>query len=215
MNNIFHEKETTTLIGGSAGRLELKINGLAATETPRGVGVICHPHPLYGGAFDNKVCSTLARAFHEAGFIALRFNFRGVGASEGTYAEGKGECDDLHTVVRWVQQQVRGVPITLAGFSFGGAVAAAYARDHAEHLQQLILISPALGHYGFELDDKVRMPMLIIQGEADEVLPPELVYRWVQNVSNDDVTLVRLLDAGHFYHGKLTELKNAIKQNVL
>jgi len=203
------------LIEGPAGQLEMKVNGLAVAETPRGVGVICHPHPLYGGTFDNKVCSTLARAFHEAGFIALRFNFRGVGNSEGTYKEGKGEQEDLVVVMHWVQQQAAGLPIILAGFSFGGAVAAAYARDHAVVIQRVILVSPALGHYGFELDDRIAVPVLVIQGESDEVLPAELVYRWVQESNSKTVSLVRFANAGHFYHGRLAELKKAVQQAIL
>jgi len=198
------------LIDGPAGRLEMKVNGLAAAEAPRGVGVICHPHPLYGGTFDNKVCSTLVRAFHEAGFIAVRFNFRGVGNSEGTYKEGKGEQEDLIAVMYWVQQQAAGLSIILAGFSFGGAVAAAYARDHADAILRAILVSPALGHYGFELDDRIAVPVLIVQGESDEVLPAELVYRWVQESKSKTVSLVRFANTGHFYHGRLTELKNAL-----
>jgi len=210
LNRIFQEKEAVLCIDGAAGRLELKVNGLTAALVAQGVAVICHPHPLYRGTFDNKVCSTLARGFCEAGFIAVRFNFRGVGASEGSWREGIGEIEDLRAVVNWVQQQEPGLPISLAGFSFGGAIAAAYARDHAGHLQRLILVSPAFGHYGFELDDALQLPVLITQGEVDEILPPELVYRWVQESSNDAVILVRFADTGHFYHGRLTELKKAL-----
>ncbi len=191
MNRIFQDKETVLFIEGTAGCLELKVNGLLAGKSPRGVGVVCHPHPLHGGTFDNKVCSTLVRAFREVDYITVRFNFRGVGASEGVYDEGKGERVDLMTVVDWVGQNLPDLAIALAGFSFGGAIAAAYARDYASHLQCLIMVSPALGHFGFALDDKILVPSLVIQGEADEVLPPELVYRWVEDVaSNNRVTLV-------------------------
>ena len=211
MDKIFQQKETRHFLAGPVGGLELRINGVMSPSMVRGVAVICHPHPLYGGNLDNKVVFTLARVFQEAGIIAVRFNYRGIGASDGSYGEGRGELADLAAVMDWVRQQLPGLPITAAGFSFGGAIAAAYARDHADQLCAVVLVSPAIGHYGFEHADHVDVPVLLLQGEADETLPPEIAYRWAAESGSGDVSLVRLAETGHFYHGKLTELKQCVK----
>jgi len=211
--DFFQQKEADRLIPGIAGPIEIRVNGLPAHPVPRGVVVVCHPHPLYGGTFDNKVVSTVARACRDQGWIALRFNFRGVGRSGGLHDEGRGELEDLVTVMQWVRQQ--GVQtLALAGFSFGGAVAAAYARDHGDALSWLLLVSPALGRYGFALHETVHCPVWIVQGEQDEVLPPEAVYRWVEDHQRPTWRLARMADTGHFYHGKLPELKAAVMDSI-
>ncbi len=224
MNSAFFDKETTLSIAGAAGNIEVKINGITATtgtaEDVRAVAVICHPHPLYGGTFDNKVVSTLARVFRDSGIVAVRFNFRGVGSSDGVHDEGGGERADLASVITWVQQQCEKVELYLAGFSFGGAVVAAYVASLKpgnpvyEQVRQVMLVSPAIGRYGFEADRVMPLPTLLIQGEADELLSVEDACNWAKQ-SAQPVEVCLLPQTSHFYHGKLVELKQAVLDRLV
>ena len=147
-------------IAGPAGDLE------ALVETPgqrgRGVAVICHPHPVYGGTMTNKVVHVLAKTFNERGVPAVRFNFRGVGASAGAYDEGEGETQDALAVIDWALQRFPGAALWLAGFSFGGAIAvrAAMARD----AQRLITVAPAVHRFAVDGAQLPRCPWLLVQG---------------------------------------------------
>src|SRR5205809_2272148 len=125
-------------VQGAAGRIEVAASIL---PEPRAVAVVCHPHPLYGGTMDNKVVTTVARAFTEAGATTYRFNFRGVGATEGTHDEGRGETEDCLAVIAHAKRATGDLPLWLSGFSFGGAVAVkASAREDFQHL---VLVAPA------------------------------------------------------------------------
>jgi alpha/beta superfamily hydrolase len=179
--------------------------------------VVCHPHPLFGGTLDNKVVYTVARAFEQLGAPAIRFNFRGVAASTGSYDEGRGESDDALAVIAWGRQRWPDTPLWLAGFSFGGAVAlriAARARP-----ERLVLVAPGITRLERTDTDAARAaepacPWLIVQGEADDVVPAPAVLAWAagrQPLPGVPPPEVRLLpDAGHFFHGRINELREAV-----
>jgi uncharacterized protein len=200
-----------TALAGPAGPLQ------ALIETPRTEGggmplvtafaVVCHPHPLYGGTLDNKVVYTLARTLEQLGAPAIRFNFRGVGASAGRYDEGRGETDDALAVIAYGRQRWPGAQLWLAGFSFGGAVALrAAARGQPE---RLITVAPGVSTVPLADVEPPRCPWLIVQGDADEVVPPEAVRSFAQRLSPAS-ELKTLPGAGHFFHGRLNELRDAV-----
>ena len=189
-------------IGGPAGAIECAIDEPA--DAPRGVAVVCHPHPQYGGTLDNKVAQTLARAFVQLGLRSVRFNFRGVGASAGSWDEGRGEVDDaLAVVAAW---RLAGLPLVLAGFSFGGYVAAEAAQRLASDAgaQRLVLVAPST--------EKHRLPRVppdtvVVHGDADDVVPLAATLAWARPQSLP-VTVVP--GGGHFFHGQLTLLKDIV-----
>jgi uncharacterized protein len=191
-------------IAGQAGALE------AIVEDP-GVqgpsyGVICHPHPLYGGTMDNKVVTTVARALQETGIPTLRFNFRGVGASAGEFDQGVGETADADAVAAWGAQRWAGRSLVIAGFSFGGYVALRLAQQRLP--RYLITIAPAV--QGFASSTPVPdCPWLVVQGDADELVDPSAVIDWV-NTLDPRPRLVVLPGVGHFFHGRLRELRDAV-----
>ena len=167
--------------------------------------MILHPHPLYGGTMHNKVVSTLARAFLELGLHTLRFNFRGTGASEGSFDHGEGESADLMAVLAWLRVHRPQDELWLAGFSFGGYVAVHSAE--AAGAARLITVAPSVNLY--TTPQVPRMPWLLIQGEQDEVVPCSKVREWLNGLSHRP-DLVLLPDAGHFFHGRLLELRALI-----
>lgn len=192
-------------IKGPAGAIETVVEqpARAAGAPAGGLALIAHPHPLKGGTLDNKVVWTLARAALEAGLTAARPNFRGVGASEGAFDHGIGETDDLHAVARALAAQFGPLPLTLLGFSFG-----AYAQQRlAGRLQaeRLIMVAPAVSMYPFQ---PVALPSTIIHGDADEVVPYDAVRHYAQMHGID---LITLANAGHFFHGRLTELREHVR----
>ena len=158
------------LIEGPAGQIELDWEVQA--DAPA-IGVICHPHSQEGGTMNNKVVTTVARAFHAASFGSVRFNFRGVGQSSGAFANGEGEAEDLACVLAWVQEKFPNADLYLAGFSFGSYVA--YRTAPFWPLKKLICIAPAVEHYSFSELPGPECPCLVIQGEADEVSRVEFV----------------------------------------
>lgn len=201
---------TPVVISGPEGQLETLVSAPETIE-PTAVGIICHPHPLYGGAMNNKVVTTIARTFHELGLHTVRFNFRGVGKSEGSYGEGIGETEDLRAVSAWVRANYPGQPIWLAGFSFGCYVAMRIAA--AEEVAQLVTIAPAVNHVDFAGADQVRCPWLLIMGEADEIVPVEDVKAWVKKLSVP-VRSVFLPGVSHFFHSSLGLLSEELKGNL-
>jgi alpha/beta superfamily hydrolase len=192
-------------IPGPAGAIE------ALIETPEQhdvghFGVVCHPHPLYGGTLDNKVVHTVARAFVELGAPTIRFNFRGVGNSAGAFAQGRGEADDALAVVAHGRRLFPGAALWLAGFSFGGAVAVSCA-SRAQP-DRLVLVAP-----GVTIVDvgsvEPTCPWLIVLGDADDVIDPRYVLDWVSKLAPRPQ--VRVLEgAGHFFHGRLPDLREAV-----
>lgn len=190
-------------IAGPAGPLELVIDTPPDT-TPRGVVVVCHPHPLHGGTMDNKVVQTLARAFLQLGYRVARFNFRGVGASAGQYDEGRGEVDDALAVITAVRDPA--LPLALAGFSFGAYVAAAAAArlpaDQAA--ERLALVGPATSRFPVP---PVPADTLVIHGEADDVVPLQATLDWARP---QVLPVVVVPGVGHFFHGQLSVLKSLV-----
>jgi uncharacterized protein len=193
-------------IAGPAGVLE-GIAHEAEGEAQPLYGIVCHPHPLYGGTMDNKVVYTVARALQTSGIATLRFNFRGVGASAGTYDEGAGETQDAAAVAdfgaaRWPNRR-----LILAGFSFGAFVALrlALARDTA----RLITVAPPVGRFDFSELHAPECPWLVVQGDADEVVDPTAVISWVKR-QHPGPELRVVHGVGHFFHGHLAELRDAV-----
>lgn len=179
----------------------------AAGETPRAFGVVCHPHPLHGGTLDNKVVWTVARAFGQLGAPVIRFNFRGVGASQGQYDEGRGETDDALAVIRFGRERFAGAALWLGGFSFGAAVAVCAAgRTDPE---RVVLVAPGINRVAVLHAAPPRCPWLIVQGDADDVVPPAVVLEWAQALSPPQ-TVHLLPGAGHFFHGRIKELREVI-----
>jgi uncharacterized protein len=188
---------------GAAGPIE----ALAACPPPEraasATAIVCHPHPLHGGTMHNKVVHTLARGFTDLGLRALRFNFRGVGASAGVHDYGQGETDDLLAVLDWVRSRRPRDELWLAGFSFGSFVALRAAARYP--VARLVAVAPPVSLYDFTALAP-RAPCLVIQGEADEVVSAPAVIEWARRFE-PSVTLVRLPEVGHFFHGRLNELR--------
>ena len=197
------------MLDGPAGVLE------AVTACPRGrpmlaTAVILHPHPLYGGTLHNKVVHMLARALNELGIATVRFNFRGVGASTGRFANGVGETEDVQAVIDWVRAQAPQVPLWLAGFSFGAYVAAkAYQAIQAE---RLLLVAPSVTLYNMDHIDNIQIPWSVIQGSEDEIIDPAAVKAWLA-LQQQAPALHWIEGAGHFFHGRLNYLRDIIQQD--
>lgn len=192
---------------GPAGRIEAALDLPAAGITPRGLAVVCHPHPLHGGTLQNKVVQTLARAFVGLGYRCLRFNFRGIGASEGTWDEGRGEVDDALAAVS--AQRAPGEALVMAGFSFGGYVASqAAARLLAlpgeQRAERVVLVGPAVRNFSMAA---VPEDTLVIHGEVDDVVPLAAVFDWARPTA---LPVTVLPGAGHFFHGQLPVLKQIV-----
>jgi uncharacterized protein len=197
------QREVLTL-AGPVGQIEARLEIPDDVGEPRFFGVACHPHSLKGGTMDNKVTHTLARAMVECGAPAFRFNFRGVGASAGAFDAGRGEVDDLAAVVDEGRRRYPGAGLWLGGFSFGGFVALRAASRVAP--DKLIAVAPPV--VGYELGD-VSAPdcdWMLAQGDADEVVPPDAVLSWAGRQAHQPRLHV-LAGAGHFFHGRLHELK--------
>ena len=204
-------------IDGPAGLLEVVVEDPA--QAPVGLAVIAHPHPLHGGTMDNKVVHTLCRAFVLAGWRAVRFNFRGVGQSAGVWDEGRGETVDMLSVVshHMADPAFKGLPLALAGFSFGGYVAAqtharltdaaAQGRGPAAP-QQLVLVSPATSRNEVPT---VPSHTLVVEGEQDDVVPLSSILDWARP-QNLPVTVIP--GTGHFFHGQLTVLREVVVRHL-
>jgi alpha/beta superfamily hydrolase len=189
-------------IAGPAGVIECAID--TPTEGARGTAVVCHPHPQHGGTMDNKVAQTLARAFVQLGYRAVRFNVRGVGGSQGVWDEGRGEVDDALAVVQAFREP--GQPLVLAGFSFGGylAAAAAHRLPDAARAAQLVLVAPAVVNFPV---GTVPTDTLVFHGEADDVVPLSAALDWARPQT---LPITVLPGVGHFFHGQLALLKQLI-----
>ncbi|HET6545185.1 MAG TPA: CocE/NonD family hydrolase [Rhodanobacteraceae bacterium] len=209
---VFPKVATSFALPGPAGPLEVACDMPTMASVRAGTAVICHPHPQQGGTMHNKVVTIIERALREIGLFTVRFNFRGVGESAGSYDEGRGEGDDLAAVVDWVRrvQPADGV-VWLAGFSFGSYVALANARRLAA--AALITVAPPVGRWPFEGIELPDCPWLAVQGEDDEVVDPQAVFAWIESLANPP-TLVRMPETGHFFHRRLMDLRGAIKNAV-
>jgi uncharacterized protein len=195
------------VVDGPVGALEARIEEPVPGAVPAAVGVVCHPHPLYGGTMQNKVVHTLARAMQERGVPTLRFNFRGVGASAGRYDGGAGELDDALAACDWARRRWGCESLLLAGFSFGAAVAlqaAGSVRPRA-----LVTVAPPVGRIIVDAVARPPCPWLVVQGDHDELVDAAQVRRWVDGFAPPP-RLAMLEGAEHFFHGRLAELRAAV-----
>jgi len=195
------------LIAGPAGDIECAVDQPPEGQVLRGTAVICHPNPAQGGTMDNKVVQTLARAFVQLGYKAVRFNFRGIGRSGGGWDEGRGEVDDALSVIAQLREP--GLPLVLGGFSFGGYVASHAAKKLApeDAPERMVLVGPAASRF-----DMTTVPAdtLVIHGELDDVVTLSAVMDWARPQS---LPLVVVPGVGHFFHGQLPLLKSLVLRN--
>lgn len=203
----FPSNPSVLTLPGPAGQLEV-MTTWPSSAPPSGVGIICHPDPRQQGTMLNKVVTTTARAFENLQLATVRFNFRGIGKSEGSFGNIIGECEDLTAIIKWVQEVLPTQPLWLAGFSFGSYVSAVVAQQ--VNPIRLISIAPPVNFYDFQALLDIRCPWLVIQGDADEVVPCAQVQAWVEN-SAVPVKLIIMPDASHFFHGRLIELREHIE----
>ncbi len=188
-------------VEGAAGPLETLI--AVPAVAPRGIALVCHPHPLQGGTLDNKVVQTLAKAFFALGYIAARFNFRGVGQSAGAFDEGRGETDDALAVLRQVQARFgNGLPVALAGFSFGSFVQTRVAGQ--VDAEGLVLVGPAVNRFPLQT---VPAGTIVVHGEEDDVVPLADVFAWARP---QQLPIVVFPGCGHFFHGRLPALARTV-----
>lgn len=206
-------KEELLMIPGASGLLQATIHqaetdGVFAANN--WLVILCHPHPVHGGTMDNKVVTTLMRTYRDLGIHVLRFNFRGVGKSEGVFDNAIGELDDLRTMVTWVRENLPDVALLLAGFSFGSSIAA-QASYEVPGLRHLTLVAPPVERYPYARGHQFSCAACVIQGDQDERVFAQGVYDWVAGLKSD-VKLLRYPEAGHFFHGYLTVLKTDLTQ---
>lgn len=200
-------------IEGPVGLIDIAMDAPTADAgvSPRGIAVIAHPHPLFGGTLDNKVVQTLARAFTQCGWTAVRFNFRGVGGSAGQYDEGRGEVEDMLAVVRAAAPQG---PLALAGFSFGAFVTshAFAALDGEREIEKLVLVGTAASRFQVaSIATEAHPKTLVVHGEQDDTVPLASVLDWAR----PQVLPVTVVPGGgHFFHGQLPLLKSLVVRHL-
>jgi alpha/beta superfamily hydrolase len=198
-------------ISGAVGQIELAAH-IPENSAPRAVAVVAHPHPLFGGTMDNKVTTTLARACFDCGAATYRFNFRGVGKSEGTHDEGRGETADLVAVIQYAKTAHPNLPLWLAGFSFGGAVALA-ASNHSEigAIGEMVLVAPAferMSHWkNASSGDAAPAATLLIHGEKDETVPLVDSFTWAMT---REIAVCVVPGADHFFHSRLHIIRRLV-----
>ncbi|MDF1646650.1 MAG: hypothetical protein P1U61_06700 [Legionellaceae bacterium] len=194
------------MLSGEVGLIEAR---LLIPDEPKTqyFALLGHPHSLKGGSMQNKVVTTLARMFRVLGIPNLRFNFRGVGLSEGEYDAGIGESEDMLVLAQQLQHLAPATKLLFAGFSFGGFVAyrAAAQTPHA----LLLTVAPPVNHFDFEAFDVMPSPWILLQGDEDEVIPPSLVFQFAAQYP---ISVLEFAETGHFFHGKLTELKTRVSK---
>jgi len=199
------------IISGPAGAIDLSVD--LPQAAPRGIALVGHPHPLFGGTKDNKVAQTLARSFVQLGYATVRPNFRGVGKSEGVHDEGRGEQDDLLAVVAWMREQtawspdVATLPLALGGFSFGSFVVSHVARRLAEAgapAQRLAMVGTAASRWQVA---GVPADTIVIHGEQDDTVPLQSVFDWARP---QELPVIVIPGADHFFHRKLHLIKQLV-----
>lgn len=204
MMNIHSHKFT---LDGHAGKMQCLLD--LPDSAPRGIALVAHPHPLYGGTMENKVAQTLARTFVTLGYAAARFNFRGVGESEGVHDEGRGEVDDMEIMYEHMRKQYPDLPIALTGFSFGTFVQAQFALRLAEQgrpPERLALVGTAAGKWAMPT---VPQDTILIHGELDDTILLKDVFEWARPL---DIPVMVIPGADHFFHRKLGHIKNLVIQ---
>ena len=194
-------------LDGDAGKMQCLLD--LPDAAPRGIALVAHPHPLYGGTMENKVAQTLARTFVTLGYAVARFNFRGVGESEGVYDDGKGEVDDMAIMYEHMRARYPDLPVTLAGFSFGTFVQAQFAlrleaEGHAP--ERLVLVGTAAGKWPMP---PVPQDTILIHGEQDDTITMQQVFDWARPL---DIPVIIIPGADHFFHRRLGHIKNLVVQ---
>jgi uncharacterized protein len=197
-------------IAGPAGRIECAVDRPATT--PIGLAVVCHPHPQGGGTLDNKVAQTIARACIDVGWASVRFNFRGVGASEGAWDEGVGEVDDaLAVIAAWrSRDEFVGKPLLLGGFSFGGYVAVEAASRLADDAKprRIVLVAPSTEKQAV---GSVAADTIVVHGESDELVPLAATLAWARP---QGLPVIVFPGVGHFFHGQIALLKKVLVREL-
>ncbi|MDP5008089.1 MAG: alpha/beta hydrolase [Glaciimonas sp.] len=198
-------------IAGAAGQLECALDLPDATQfpIPRGLALVAHPHPLFAGTMNNKVVHTLARGFLALGYVAVRMNFRGVGASEGAHDEGRGETDDMALLLAHMRRQYPNLPLALGGFSFGTFVQSQLqqrlivgATPSNLPAERLVLVGTAAGKWPLPT---VPVNTILIHGELDDTIPLLAVFDWARP---QDIPVIVIPGADHFFHRRLQHIKN-------
>lgn len=197
-------------LNGPAGGLEALLE-IPAEGAPHGSALILHPHPEQGGTMQNKVVHTLARAFQHRGMRSLRINFRGTGASDGEFDDAEGEYDDAVAAMRYLRERWADSPVWVAGFSFGAAVAIRVAAAH--DVSGLVSVAPAVSRFIGKLEKQPICPWLIVHGDIDDVVPVDDTVAWVNDL-DPGPELQLFPGAGHFFHGRLVELREAVDRFV-
>jgi alpha/beta superfamily hydrolase len=202
MLNKFSKKFFLT---GNAGKMECLLD--LPDAAPKGIALVAHPHPLYGGTMENKVAQTLARTFVSLGYAAARFNFRGVGESEGVHDDGRGETDDMAIMLAHMQSQYPGLPVALTGFSFGTFVQAQLQQRlvaEGRPAERLVLVGTAAGKWPMP---EVPKDTILIHGELDDTITLQQVFDWARP---QDLPVIVIPGADHFFHRKLGHIKNLV-----
>jgi len=189
-----------TTVAGPIGAIDIAINDPGSSR--RGLALIAHPHPLQGGTRDNKVVSTLAKAFFTLGYVVVRPNFRGVGATEGTHDKGVGETEDLLAVAEHMRRRYGDLPLLLAGFSFGSFVQTRVAKRVP--IERMALIAPAVSRFDTE---PVPDDTLVVHGDQDDVVPLQAVLNWARP---QGLPIIVVPGGEHFFHGRLTQLQRIV-----
>lgn len=196
---------------GLAGKMECLLD--LPEDAPRGIALVAHPHPLYGGTMENKVAQTLARTFVSLGYATARFNFRGVGESEGEHDRGHGEVDDMLVMYRHMREQYPGLPVALSGFSFGTFVQAQlHARLAVEGqegdkaVERMVLVGTAAGKWPMPA---VPEDTILIHGEQDDTITLQMVFDWARPL---EIPVIVIPGADHFFHRRLNPIKNIVTQ---
>jgi hypothetical protein len=192
------EKRMST--AGPAGVLELALN--LPEQSPRGIALVAHPHPLQGGTMDNKVVQTLAKTFAALGYVSVRFNFRGVGGSAGAFDDGIGETDDALAALARARGDYGDLPVVLAGFSFGSFVQLRVAQQVPP--ERMVLVGPAVTRFA---EATVAADTIVIHGEEDDVVALADVFAWARP---QQLPIIVFSGCGHFFHGRLPQLQRVI-----
>lgn len=198
-------------VEGPEGRIQAVLH---QAKTPSSdVLIVCHPHPLFGGTMDNKVVTTIGKTFLDNGMNVMRFNYRGVGESQGRYGDMRGEVEDALAVFEWLNQHHEVDRLFLAGFSFGSYIAAKTAQvlvQRGVKVPHLLMVAPSVEHSPFELATPLAAPCTVIMGKLDELVPFDAVQAWV-HAQNSEINLLVMPEATHFFHRQLIKLKAGIE----
>lgn len=199
-----------SVLAGPVGDLEYDL-ALPKAEAC-GAALVCHPHPVHGGTLDNKVAYMLARACNDAGLAALRFNFRGVGHSAGSFDDGNGELDDARTALAALQATMPTLPVVLCGFSFGAAISLQLAVEQPP--AKLVSIAPPLFYFDGRQIPQPQCPWLLVHGLADEVVDADDTRARLDSLATPPAEQHWLDDVGHFFHGELSSLRRIVAESL-